>query len=138
MLQKPNKSNYSQMKSWRPTSVLYYLDKGLEQLIARQIAVTALTHNVLNPQQIGALPKRATTDLAVCLVHDIEHALEGRHSVATIMTLDIQNAYNSVLRRRLLLRRRHQGWPKNIIYLISSSFDKGQAFVRLEETDTKR
>lgn len=102
MLHKPNKADYTEIRSWRPISLLSCLGKGLERLVARRIAHTALTHKVFSPQQIGALPKRSTVDLVSCLTHDIEHALEGRNFTATVMTLDIQGAYDSVLRKRLL------------------------------------
>ncbi|KAM5342922.1 hypothetical protein ACJ41O_013888 [Fusarium nematophilum] len=136
MLQKPNKSDYTQTRSWRPISLLSCLGKGLERLVARRIAHTALVQKVLSPQQIGALPKRSTIDLVSCLTHDIEHALEGRNSVATVMTLDIQGAYDSVLRKRLLLRLRDQGWPLKIIQFIGSFTDERQAYVRLENSTT--
>lgn len=56
------KVDYTQTRSWRPISLLSCLGKGLERLVARRIAHTALTQRVLSPQQIGALPKWSTVE----------------------------------------------------------------------------
>jgi hypothetical protein len=44
------------------------------------------------------------------LIHEIEEAF-ARNKVATLVTMDIQGAFGTVMRNRLVLRLREQGWP---------------------------
>ncbi|KHO10662.1 ankyrin domain protein [Metarhizium robertsii ARSEF 23] len=63
--------------------------------------------------QAGALPKRWAVDLVAALVHDIEEAFAHKQ-VVTLVTADIQGAFDSALYNRLVLRLREQGWPDNV------------------------
>ncbi|KJK73614.1 hypothetical protein H634G_11123 [Metarhizium anisopliae BRIP 53293] len=58
-------------------------------------------YEVLHPQQAGALPKRWAVDLVAALVHDIEEAFAHKQ-VVTLVTADIQGAFDSALYNRLL------------------------------------
>lgn len=105
MLAKPGKRDLTTARAWRPISLLSCIGKGLERLIARRIAHIAVTMHILHPLQAGALPKRSAVDLVAHLVHDIESALLcGK--VATLVTMDIQGAFDTVMRNRLVLRLR--------------------------------
>ncbi|KAM4054427.1 reverse transcriptase (RNA-dependent DNA polymerase) [Hirsutella rhossiliensis] len=88
-----------------PHLLLSCLGKGLERLIARRLAWASVHFGVLHPQQAGALPKRSAVDLVAALIHDIEEAFACKQ-VATLVTLDIQGAFDTVLRNRLILRLR--------------------------------
>ncbi|KAF4417974.1 RNA-directed DNA polymerase from transposon X-element [Fusarium acutatum] len=136
MLSKPNKKDLTSTRSWRPIALLSCLDKGLERLLARRVASTALAYKVISPQQAGAIPTRSATDLLACVTHDIEHSLENRRT-ATMMTLDVQGAFDAVLRRRLMIRMLQQGWPRNLIKFVGSFMEHRQARVRLEDTVTE-
>ncbi|KJZ70204.1 hypothetical protein HIM_10390 [Hirsutella minnesotensis 3608] len=113
MIAKLGRRDLSTPRAWRPISLLSCLGKGLERLIARRLAWASIHFGVLHPQQIGALPKRSAVDLVAALIHDIEEAF-ARKQVATLVTLDIQGAFDTVLRNRLVLRLREQGWPLNL------------------------
>ncbi|KID96087.1 Endonuclease/exonuclease/phosphatase, partial [Metarhizium majus ARSEF 297] len=64
-------------------------------------------YEVLHPQQAGALPKRWAVDLVAALVHDIEEAFAHKQ-VVTLVTADIQGAFDSALYNRLVLRLRER------------------------------
>ncbi|RKK06588.1 hypothetical protein BFJ65_g18486, partial [Fusarium oxysporum f. sp. cepae] len=113
MITKPGRRDLTEPRAWRPISLLSCLGKGLERLIARRLAWAAVHYSVLHPQQAGALPKRSATDLVTALVHDIEEAF-ARKKVATIVTMDVQGAFDTVMRNRLILRLREQGWPNHL------------------------
>ncbi|RKK33449.1 hypothetical protein BFJ69_g18733, partial [Fusarium oxysporum] len=113
MIAKPGRRDLTNPRAWRPISLLSCLGKGLERLVARRLAWACIHHGVLHPQQAGALPKRSATDLVAALVHDIEEAF-ARKKVATLVTMDIQGAFDTVLRNRLILRLREQGWPEHL------------------------
>ncbi|KAG0155024.1 hypothetical protein PDIDSM_597 [Penicillium digitatum] len=119
MIPKVGKKDKSSVRSWRPIALLSCLSKGLERIIAKRIAWTALTHGVLSPQHAGALPKLSATDLQV-----------------TLVTMDVQGAFDALLRRRLLKRMGEQGWPRELLLLVDSFLTGRKARVRLEGSTT--
>jgi len=76
------------------------LAKGLERLIARRLAWTALTTGLLSPQHCGALPKRSTMNLVAAFTHDVEAAYASGKEVIMV-TMDVQGAFNALLKTRL-------------------------------------
>lgn len=131
MLQKPNKSDLSSPRSYRPSALLFVLGKGLERLLARGIAWIAVQEKVLTSQQFGALPGRSAIDLTTCLTHDIEGALnEGR--TASMLTLDVKGAFDAALPGRFIRRMREQGWPKCLIKWVGSFTTNRTVQIRLD------
>ncbi|KAJ3454190.1 hypothetical protein MRS44_018084 [Fusarium solani] len=136
MIPKPNKRDLTSPRSWRPISLLSCLSKGLERLIAGRLAYAAIGQDVLHPQQIGALPKRSAVDLVAALIHEIEAALDAG-LVATLVTMDVVGAFDAVMRNRLLLRLREQGWPPSLARWAGSFMTDRRAKVRLQDTVTE-
>lgn len=134
MLPKAGK-DVSSPRAWRPIALISCVAKGLERLLAKRIAWTALTHNLISPQHGGALPRRSGTDLVASLSHDIESALAMGQEV-TIVTADIQGAFDALLPRRLLARMRKDGWPDKCLRVIQCFLDKRRVRVRLEDYRT--
>lgn len=128
--------NQSSVRSWRPIALLSCISKGLERIIARRIAWTALTCGLLSPQHGGALPKRSAMDLAAAFTHDVESAF-ARNLEVTMVTMDVQGAFDALLMRRLLRRMMEQGWPFALIQLIQSFLQDRQVRVRLEHATTQ-
>ncbi|KAK4065805.1 hypothetical protein Purlil1_14028 [Purpureocillium lilacinum] len=135
MIAKPGRRNLSTPRAWRPISLLSCLGKGLERLIARRLAWASIHYGALHPQQAGALPKRSAVDLVAALVHDIEEAF-ARGLVATLVTMDIQGAFDTVLRNRLILRLRQQGWPEHLARWAGSFMSDRSACVRYQDITT--
>ncbi|KJZ68476.1 hypothetical protein HIM_01090 [Hirsutella minnesotensis 3608] len=135
MIPKPGKKNLSTPRAWRPISLLSCLGKGLERLIARRLAWASIHYAVLHPQQAGALPKRSAVDLVAALIHDIEEAF-ARGQVATLVTADIQGAFDTAMCNRLVLRLREQGWPDNLARWTGSFMSGRSARVRYQDITT--
>ena len=135
MIPKPGRRDLSTPRAWRPISLLSCLGKGLERLIARRLAWASIHHEVLHPQQAGALPKRSAVDLVAALIHDIEEAL-ARGQVATLVTMDVQGAFDAVLRNRLTLRLREQGWPTHLVLWVESFMSGRSASIRYQDITT--
>ncbi|KID83767.1 reverse transcriptase [Metarhizium guizhouense ARSEF 977] len=135
MIPKPGKRNLSTPRAWRPISLLSCLGKGLERLIARHLAWASIHYAVLHPQQAGALPKRSAVDLVAALIHDIEEAF-ARGEVATLVTADIQGAFDTAMGNRLVLRLRKQGWPDNLARWAGSFMSGRFARVRYQDITT--
>ncbi|OAQ65636.1 endonuclease/reverse transcriptase [Purpureocillium lilacinum] len=135
MIEKPGKRDLSKARAWRPISLLSCLGKGLERLIARRLAWASIRYGILHPQQIGALPKRSAVDPVAALVHDIETAL-ANGQVATLVTMDVQGAFDTVMRNRLILRLRQQGWPPHLVRWAGSFMQDRSAAIRFQDVTT--
>ena len=83
----------------------------------------------------GALPKHSAVDPVAALIHDIDRTLDSG-KVATLVTMDIQGAFDSVLRKRLIFRLREQGWPIQLVKWVDSFMSSRSARVRFKETTT--
>lgn len=125
----------SSVRSWRPIALISCISKGFERILAKRMAWTALTHNILSKQHAGALPKRSAMDLVASLTHDLETALLKK-KCATLVTLDVQGAFDALLPNRLLRRMQLQGWPIGTIRLIRSFLTNRRVRVRLEDCTT--
>ncbi|RAL67475.1 hypothetical protein DID88_008230 [Monilinia fructigena] len=135
MLPKIGKKDRSSVRSWRPIALLSCIGKGLERLVARRISWAAIHYGVISPQHGGALPKRSAVDLVASFVYDVESAFAQGKEV-TLVTLDVQGAFDALLPRRLLERMRKQGWPMKLLRLIGSFLADRKVMVRLEGTYT--
>ncbi|KID81346.1 reverse transcriptase [Metarhizium guizhouense ARSEF 977] len=136
MITKPGKRDLTSPRAWRPMSLLSWLGKGLERLVARRLTWAAVHYAVLHRQQAGALPKRSAVDLVATLVHDIEVAFSQR-KVATLVTMDIQGAFDTVMRNRLILRLRQQGWLLPLMKWAASFMSNRAARVRYQDITTE-
>lgn len=136
MIPKGGKRDLTSVRDWRPIALLSCLSKGLERLVAARLSYLALDRGVLHPNQVSALLKRSSTDLAVALTHDIESALIAG-KVVTLTTSDIKGAFDSVLRNRMALRLREQGWAHGLVDYVHTFMSDRTARVRLQQTLTE-
>jgi hypothetical protein len=68
---------------------------------------------VLSRQHKGALFKQSAIDLVTLFIYNVKAALT--HSKKVIMfILNIQRAFNTLLKRQLLKRITKQGWPLSL------------------------
>lgn len=135
MIPKTGKTDQTSPRSWRPIALLSCIGKGLERTVARRIAWTAMTHKILSPQHGGALPKRSAADLTAAFTHDTEAAWIHRKHV-TMVTLDVQGAFDALLKNRLLHRMAQQGWPQRTIHFVDSFLTDRRVQVRLGQVTT--
>jgi ribonuclease HI len=135
MIPKPGRRDLTSPRSWRPISLLSCLGKGLERLVAGRLAWASIHYGVLHPQQCGALPKRSAVDLVAALIHDIEEAF-AKDQVVTLVTMDIQGAFDTVMRNRLTARLREQGWPERLARWVHSFMSDRSARIRYQDITT--
>jgi hypothetical protein len=131
IIQKPNKADWSNPWLYRLIALLSVLGKGLERLVARNMAWIAIHYKVLASQQFGALPLQSAVDLTTCLLHDVEQALNQGLTVS-LLTLDIKGVFDKVLPRRLVYRLHLQGWPENLVCWIASFMTGRSVQIRLD------
>jgi hypothetical protein len=135
MIPKVGKKDKASVRSWRPIALLSCISKGFERVILRRLVWTALIHSVFSNQHGGALPKRSAMDLVASFTHDIEEAMANGKQV-TIVTIDVQGAFDALLVNRLLRRMQHQGWPFTLLRLVRSFLTNRRVRVRLEGATT--
>jgi len=135
MAPKVGKKDRSSTRSWRPIALLSCLGKGLERILARRLAWTAMRHDVLSPQHVGALPKRSALDLAASFTHDVEKAFALGQQV-TMVTMDVMGAFDALLKNRLLHRMRQQGWATGALQIVDSFLSNRMVRVRLGKATT--
>ncbi|EED11470.1 polymerase, putative [Talaromyces stipitatus ATCC 10500] len=131
ILQKPSKEDWTNPRSYRPIALLSVLGKGLERLVAQNMAWIAIHYKVLASQQFRALPLRLVINLTTCLTHDIEQAL-NQGKTASLLTFDVEGAFDNVLPGRLTYWLRTQGWPNNLILWISSFITERTIQIRFD------
>jgi hypothetical protein len=69
---------------------------------------------VLSPQHRGALLKRLAIDLITLFTYNIKTALvRGKKIIMFI--LNIQGAFDTLLKKQLLKRITEQGWPFSLL-----------------------
>ena len=95
-LQKPNKKDYSEVKSFRPISLMTFLLKSVEKLVLWEIERTAMKDKPLSKQQ-HAFRKGFSCQTAISdLVDSIEsNILRDEFSLSVF--LDISGAFDNVL-----------------------------------------
>ncbi|KAG6978046.1 putative RNA-directed DNA polymerase from transposon BS [Fusarium oxysporum f. sp. conglutinans] len=113
-------------KPFRAAEVVMIAKPGRRDLTTREPG---------DPSLCSPVSARDWNDLVAALVHDIEEAF-ARKKVATLVTMDIQGAFDTVLRNRLILRLREQGWPEHLARWAGSFMDDRSACVRYQDTIT--
>ncbi|EEA25303.1 reverse transcriptase, putative [Talaromyces marneffei ATCC 18224] len=113
-LKKPAKDNYSLAKSWRPISLLSTLGKILEAVIAERISYAVETLGLLPTNHFGARKRRSAEQALLFLQEEIYKAWRNR-KVLSLVSFDVQGAYNGVFKERLLQRLKARGIPDKII-----------------------
>lgn len=76
-------------------------------------------------RKFGELPKRLVMDFVSCLFHDTEEAWTQVWA-STLVTFDVQGAFDSALHDQLLRRIRAHNWPSQILRWTSSFLEKQQ------------
>jgi hypothetical protein len=132
MLPKPGKRDYTQLNAWRPISLLSTLGKGLERLLAQQIAVRAIQADVLAPCHFRALPGRSAIDLVQVLVHRVEEAFQQGKD-ASLLLLDMKGAFDAVIYQQLLSYLHLQGWHKGLLQLLKDWLTGCSVSVHIKE-----
>ena len=94
-----------------------------------------MLNGIISPQHAGAIPTRSAADLTAAFTHDTEAAwARGLHVMMD--TMDVQGAFEALLKNKLFQRVAKQGWPPAVITLINSFLTDRQFQVRLGETTT--
>ena len=112
VLRKPGKASYETTSSWRPIALLKTIGKVIEKVIAKRIRVAAELRSLLPLSQMGARAERST-DTALELLTSMVRTIwrEKKWQVATLLSLDISGAFDTVNHKRLIAIIKRLGFP---------------------------
>ncbi len=102
ILRKPNKKNYSLLKSYRIISLLNYLNKIAEKIMTNRIsfwseATESLKNSkaLLDFEQMRDRKNHSAVNAVMNLIHDIQLARANNNTVSCVL-LDIKEAFDHV------------------------------------------
>jgi retron-type reverse transcriptase len=129
------------VSKYRPISLLIVGGKVLEEVMISRINHHVYTNDYMNKNQYGFTPQLSTTDAAM-VVKDFVQDGYSSGEVATLVTLDVEGAFNSSWWTNILKNLKVSGCPRNIYNLTRSYFSQRQATlqtnnIRLETDVTK-
>jgi hypothetical protein len=137
VLKKPNKSDYTTPKAYRPISLLSVFSKILEKLLINRIIFYLTSKNLLNERQYGFTPQKSTIDAIFNAKNFIEKTFE-RKGFALLIALDISGAFDNAFWAVILNNLREFKCPKNLYYLTKSYFTDRKAKLWYQNTEIEK
>ena len=120
VLKKPGKATYSDPGAWRPIALLNTVGKVIEWIMAKRLQDAAEEHRLLPDTQMGARRGRSVDTALELLTEQIHTTWESKKHVATLLSLDISGAFDTVHPIRLLDILRKKGLPAWVVRWIRS------------------
>ena len=116
ILKKPQKTDYSEPKAYRPIALLDTLRKALEAVISIRIREYAEANRLLLEEQMGARKGRSV-ETALESITDAVYIVwsMGGANIASLLLLDIARAFDNVSHERLLYNLKVKGIPTRIV-----------------------
>lgn len=132
---KPHKPKHDP-KSYRPISLLSTVGKLFEQIINHRLKDFLEHHNLLNPDQCGFRPGKATTDQLLKFTQHVAQArVRGRIKAKTLaIFIDIEAAFDKVWHNGLLYKLQRLGLPDELTRLLASYLRDRKLSVKFGET----
>jgi len=114
VLRKPSRPDYTIPKAYRPIALYNTMRKIVSGVVTDIATYLTVRHSLLPDCHFGGLPGRTIMDSLLYLTHKIKDAWHGK-KVATIIFLDIANAFPNAMTDRLLLNMTKLGYPTKIV-----------------------
>jgi hypothetical protein len=110
-LKKPNKGDYGSPGAWRPIALLSTIGKVIEKAMANRLRALAEEHSLLPDTQMGGRRQRSTYSALELLTEQVHTIWNSGKHVASLLSLDISGAFDTVSPLRLLDVLRKKGIP---------------------------
>lgn len=127
MVPKARRRDWSHPRSYRLIALLPILAKRLERPLAKSLIFEGVHYAVVRSGYLCAVPRRATADLLLSLMDEIELADKRQKNVAIFVTFDVQGAFDAVGLRRLVKRLIEQFWSTKVCHWVSPFLENGMA-----------
>ena len=120
-LRKIDKDDYTAPNAYRPIALLNMLGKVMESIMSKKITHLAETHRLLPDTQMGARRGRSTETALELLTEQIHTVWgQGNDKIATLLSMDVAGAYDTVSHRRLIHNLRKRKIPNRITDWVDS------------------
>jgi hypothetical protein len=136
VLRKPSKPDYSAPSAWRPIALLNTIGKVLEVVLDRKLRTIAEEHHLFPDCQMGNRTNRSTDTALALLVEQIRTVWESKKHIATILSMDISGAFDTVNHTRLLDNLRKKGIPGWLVRTIRSFLTERTTSISVDGIDT--
>jgi hypothetical protein len=95
---KSSYKNYALPKAYKIISLLNYLVKVIEKIVARRLAVIAKFKTLLHMHQIGGRRQKSVINAVMILIQKMQAnwRTKKRGFITSVLALDIKNAYPTV------------------------------------------
>jgi hypothetical protein len=113
VIRKPGKESYEEPGAWRPIALLNTIGKLIEAVTAKRIQEAAEQYHLIPDTQMGARTKRSTETALELLTEQVQTVWKSPKHIATILSLDLSGAFDTVHPIRLLdilRKKRMPGW----------------------------
>jgi len=120
---KPGREDSYDVSKYRPISVLNVGGKVLEKVKINRINHRVYTNDYINKNQYGFTPQLTTIDAVIAVKEFVEDGFNSGE-VATLVSLDVEGAFNSAWWPKILKRLKESGCPRNLHNLIRSYFSR--------------
>lgn len=120
VLRKPGRPSYADPGAWRPIALLSTIGKIIETIAARRLSALAEQNSLLPDTQMGNRKDRSTDTALDLLLEQIHTVWQAKDQVATVLSLDIAGAFDTVNHLRLLDNLRKKQVPLWFVRLIKS------------------
>uniref|UniRef100_A0A8H7K1V6 Reverse transcriptase domain-containing protein n=1 Tax=Bionectria ochroleuca TaxID=29856 RepID=A0A8H7K1V6_BIOOC len=122
VLRKPGKDNYTIPKAYRPIALLNTTGKIMDSIIAKRLNFLAEAFKLLPEAHMGGRKLRSTEHAMHHILDKIYEAWNiGRGKVASLLLLDVSEAFDNVSHKRLLHNLRKRRVDEKIVRWIASS-----------------
>lgn len=125
IIQKPNKNDYTDPKSYRPLNMINVIGKIFEGVLVNKLEKHLEETNSLNQIQYGFTKKKSTIQAIQKVLKHIENSREhGNYTV--LIALDIEGAFDHAWWPQILYEINEMNTPINLYRVIESYFQNRQ------------
>jgi hypothetical protein len=137
VLRKPGKPSYSDPGAWRPIALLNTIGKLIESLMAKRLSQAAEEHKLLPDTQMGARPGRSTETALELLTAQVKTVWGSGKFIASLLSLDISGAFDTVNSTRLLDILRKKGLPGWVVRWIRAFMTDRRTTLVIQGSETE-
>lgn len=101
LLKKRGKRDLTLVKSYRVITLLNFMGKLVEKVIAEQLSQFSDNFLKLHQVQMGARNEKCAIDAVVLLIHEVEHQWAKKKLAATLF-VDVKGAFDHVSKTQLI------------------------------------
>jgi hypothetical protein len=112
-IDKPSKTDFEKPRSFRPISLMSFVYKTLEKVVAMELEQNVFKENPMHEDQFGFVKGRSTEHALSATVNEIEKGLHAKEFVVFTL-LDIKGAFDNIKPSAIVKAMRKQGIEQKV------------------------